>query len=188
MKRTVFSCDKCGTDFEHPTLSFVVPASIGPSLAKLLKREAPVPALDLCGDCSGELARLLTEPHLTFLSLENARDEANAAAQRCLARVRELEGELASYEPATPPTEPPVGMPDPLLDAPATDVPPPADPLLARYSQASPLPPRFAPADPLPPSFVLPGQAFDFSTEPPPVEPEPLPASSPLAFTHGGAQ
>jgi hypothetical protein len=163
MKRTVFTCDKCATDFEHPTLSFVVPASVGVKLAKMLDRETPVPAIDLCGGCAVEFVRLLGNAHLTLRGLENARDDANAAAERCLARVRELETELAEYHPESPPTEPPQGMPDPLLDAPATDLPP---------------------APELPEGFKLPGTAFAFTTEPPELAPEPPPAGSPLSFTH----
>jgi hypothetical protein len=176
MKRTVFSCDKCACDFEHPTLSFVVPASIGVKLGQLLDRE-PVPAIDLCGDCSAEFVRLLRTSSLTLRGLENERDDASATADRCLARVRALETELAEYHPESPPTEPPQGIPDPLLDARATDLPPPVD--------SPPVDASYAPCEPLPREFVLPSHAFAFTTEAPPMTSDaPAASGSPLGFTH----
>lgn len=167
MKRTVVTCDKCATESEHASLTLTVPASLGAKLGERLGRAAPVAALDFCKACADELVRLIGEPHLTLLGLEVERDDAHGAAQRCLARVRDLEGQLTALRPDNPPTEPPMGMPDPLLEAGPTTEAPPA----------------------LPSGFALPPMAFPFTTEPPAkVPPDEPAAASPLAFAHGGGQ
>lgn len=187
MKRTVITCDKCGTDFEHSKVTFTIPQSQQAGLQARLGRSEPVTALDFCGACGPELLRLIAERDLTLLGLEIARDEAQAAGARCVARVRELEGKLLELDPEHPPTEPPEGMPDPLLGTFGAEWAerPETLPSSALFEGETPYA-EFAQAPPLPEGFTLPGAPFAFSTEAPPVRVDEPAASSPLAFAHGG--
>jgi hypothetical protein len=182
-------CDKCRRTVPGGTgLALSLPTTVKGAQAR---------SLDLCEPHASELMRFLTEPQLSIVALEGQVRRFEQALQQSKVQVHTLElersaaqSQLAELQNARAAV--------PQLPAPAFDVTacycseyassgmpcPPGE--CPNVPSATEPPAAFAAAPPLPEAFTLPGQAFEFSTEPPTVEPEPSPAASPLSFAHTG--
>lgn len=196
MRKSLLLCDKCSGEIEPRTgITLNLP---GPSAAQ----PQPVRGVDLCETHASELLRWLGEPALSVTELERRVTELGGANARLVAELARVSPPALASNAATDwqPTDT-----APAFDAsacycsdfasggvacPAGQCPnvpretePPAPLLVARTPASVGLLAVFGANEPLPEAFVLPGQAFEFTTEAPPLPPQSLPAS-PLDFTH----